>query len=268
MSTKLNSKKLLILAVLALLVAPTGCSKKKGLEQGAEQDIMQGAMDSEGSEAGKGVKRDAASVTTGSRPNLISPVTPAGVGSASVAQSDAADEEKAEKAPSCFTVTYKHKPVSSHSDDEYCGNHKNLVKLKHEQVNFESVCVRVDGTPVRFSQVKGKSDEILVASVAGPQAKITVRYCLNKEKCDEDCVIPKDEFMDAIGGEAPDGKVAQWDPSEEGADDFDANRDLEKAVKDELVKLDGSDRQRTKTFDGWLGDSGTVACTKKLAQKN
>ena len=95
--------------------------------------------------------------------------------------------------------------MASHGDEESCSHHKNMLKLTQPadlRMNAASVCVRVNGTPVHYLTVKGHADELLFGSVAGPKSKVTVRYCTGKAQgcTKEDCTVPKDEFMEAIGG--------------------------------------------------------------------
>lgn len=169
---------------------------------------------------------------------------------------------------SCFTITFQHKKLSSHNSEEICAQHKNLLKLKHDNVNKKTICVKVDGHPVRFEMPK--KDEILIGSLAGPESKIIVRYCIGKAKCQEECKVPKDDFMEAIGGSA-DGDLkgqGQWG---DAADEKEANSvatisKMEAELKKELIDTEESDR-----FSGWLSEGGKApepyTCGTKQAGK-
>jgi hypothetical protein len=175
---------------------------------------------------------------------------------------------KAPEAPkeipiTCFVETFKHKPTPGHDSEEACSHHKNLLKLSHSDINTKNVCVRVNDVPVKFERA-GKGDELLIGSIAGPQAIITVKYCTGKTSCAEakkdDCVVPKDEFLDAIGGGDPDdGSVAKWDNGD-GAADAKLNTD----VKRELADIDDTATDNhgatASIFKDWLADKPVPAC--------
>ncbi|MCM2322936.1 MAG: hypothetical protein NDJ90_06705 [Oligoflexia bacterium] len=160
----------------------------------------------------------------------------------------------------CVTLVFHHKKQTGHTDEEACSQHKNLIKLPH--ANPTSLCVRVNKTPVRFQQIAGKPNEILVAAIAGPRSEITARYCFGKATCQEDCTIPKDEFMDAIGGSDSDklAGAGQWD---NGAKEADVNAHLDAEMKRELDNLDRHVRGDNGVFNGWLSGAPAAACGTK-----
>lgn len=145
--------------------------------------------------------------------------------------------------PTCFKLEFNHPKTAGHSSDESCSQHKNLLKLGHTQYNKKSVCVRVNNIPVKFEIHPKNSDQILVGAVAGPESKIAVSYCLQENLCKEECVVPRDEFMDALsGGISEDGKAIAWDDSQEGSETAQKTKSLEKTMKRELAALnEGSD---------------------------
>lgn len=169
----------------------------------------------------------------------------------------------------CVTVSYRHKKTSGHSSEESCLNHKNLLKLKH--VNANSICVRVNKTPVAFEKVAGKSDEILVAPGAGPHAEITVRYCFGKKTCPENCTIPKDDFMGSIGATAQnDEGTAQWDPTEKAdpaKPKLNVHAKIDSDLKKDLEALDESDSATVSTFKDWIANEENPACGTKQAMR-
>lgn len=167
----------------------------------------------------------------------------------------------------CYTVTFHHKKTSGHSNEEACTQHKNLIRIPHP--NPASICVRMNKVPVAFELVKGKTNELVVGAIAGPKAEITARYCVGHSTCAEDCKIPKDDFMDAIGagGEmAAPARVAQWDPADKADKDSDVNGHLDAEMKRELDKLDEAPAQAaTEIFKDWLTSSESPACGSKHA---
>jgi hypothetical protein len=225
----------------------------------------------------------------GKAPAVSAPVTgavsgaPATGGVAATASTGSSDAGKNARAPApvaekdaCVTVTYKHKAMASHNDEETCSHHKNWLKLGHANVNAKTVCVRVNGSPVHFVSIKGHNDEVVFGSVAGPKSNVTVTYCTGKlTGCEakmamQDCVVPKDEFMEAIGGESggkPDARLGQWDPAHPSEKEADV-----------LAKLDGSVRRELETndelngrapagemFKDWLAGTETSACGTQQA---
>jgi hypothetical protein len=162
-------------------------------------------------------------------------------------------------APHCFYESFHHKPTPGHTDEEACSRHKNLLRLAHSNVNPNHLCVRVNGTPVKYER---KGDEILIGSIAGPKAKITVSYCIGKSSCNElakdECKIPKDEFMEALGGDtdSPDSDSAQWG----------GNAQLNADVKKELQGINELDNDgdrapaQANVFKDWIRDQDAQAC--------
>lgn len=92
---------------------------------------------------------------------------------------------------------------------------KNLLMISDAELNPKTICVKVDGTPVKFDLYQKKANQILIGGVRGPKAEIIVRYCKGKQLCKEDCKIPRDEFMDAITGGDSGDEAARWDDSKE-----------------------------------------------------
>ena len=171
-----------------------------------------------------------------------------------------------EPEPACYTVTYTHKALAGHKNMDECSQHRNLIKLGDSKVSQKSVCVRVDGTPVKFDWVKSA---ILLGPVAGPNTKITVRYCQPKAKdsCADDCKLPKDDFMAALGGDeekiakhqAKNGKVAKWDPSD-SQDDSDVAAQVDSEMQKELA-----DWIDLATFEGWKDSVPAQSCSRSVA---
>lgn len=174
----------------------------------------------------------------------------------------------------CYVMSFKHKVLPSHSSDDECSHHRNLIKLGRADANPASVCIRVNGTPVRHERVTGSADEFVIGPVAGPHDVITARFCVGQAKCHESCPYPKqeqvkkDEFLDAIGANDDDtdtGSAAQWQ-----AGDAQKVQEVNQAVNGEIKKeLDDQENAERRTaanqshlevFKDWINDGETTAC--------
>jgi hypothetical protein len=96
-------------------------------------------------------------------------------------------KEKPKKIGSCFLAKFKLKK----------GNVNRRIKLDTDSLNKKSVCVRVDGAPVKHKVSKG--GDILIGAI-GESKDLTVRYCVDGWNCSESCKVADDDFMAAIGG--------------------------------------------------------------------
>lgn len=167
-----------------------------------------------------------------------------------------------EPAGACTTLTFSHKALKSHGSFEDCRQHRNLLTLPvaAKELNAKALCVRVDDKPVRF-QLTGQG--LVIGPVAGPDSSIRVRFCTGKARCAEDCTIPKEEFLEAIGGgDDSDGEekptIAHWDPNDRSQDD-DVAAELEGQLRKELAT-----QERLSLFKDWVG--GTPAPATACAQ--
>jgi hypothetical protein len=172
------------------------------------------------------------------------------------------------------TITYHHKNMSSHTDEESCSHHKNLLKIASTKIAPQNVCVRVNGTPVHYLTVKGRPDELIFGAVAGPKTKVTAQYCLGSSahcaRFKEDCSVPKDEFMEAIGGGnggSQDARLGQWDPKSPSDQEADVMAKLDGEVKKELETNDDLNGRAPagEMFKEWIVDNETTACGIKQA---
>lgn len=166
----------------------------------------------------------------------------------------------------CVTVSFAHKKAPGHTSDESCTRHKNLVRIKHTAPT--SVCIRVNKTPVKYEKVAGKPNEFIIGAVAGPKAEITATYCVGNAACKENCVIPKDDFLSAIGGEDKDGRapaVAQWDAEDKHAKDTDVYGNLDESTRRELDHLDQAE-ETAQLFQDWIRGAELPACGTRHAQ--
>jgi hypothetical protein len=175
----------------------------------------------------------------------------------------------------CFTVTYHHKHPGARSGDETCAHHKNLIKVHPNEglkLNPKTVCIRVNGTPVKMSSVKNKPDDFVIGIVVGMDTAVTVRYCTGKFRCNEDCKVPKDEFIESIAGAAMDTdeskklEVAVWDKDDGG--DKVANAKLADEMHKGLKDLDEVAKAAAEgytLFENWVPEPQSLACQNHQA---
>jgi hypothetical protein len=177
----------------------------------------------------------------------------------------------------CFTLTFNHKSLATHASDDECSHHRNLIKLPRTDVTASSVCIRVNGTPVRHEAISGKAGEFVIGAVAGPKDVVTARFCVGKSKCNEGCPYPKqeaakkDEFLEAIsGGSNEDSEIAQWEASDAQKNN-EVNQaldgDLKKAVEEhELAsQRTAAGNSKLEIFKDWIGGQMAVTCGTRQA---
>jgi hypothetical protein len=168
-------------------------------------------------------------------------------------------------------ITFRHKKLATHASDDECSHHRNLLKLGHEDINASTVCIRVNGTPVRHELVSGKTDEFIIGPVAGPHDTITARFCTGKTVCTESCnypakeIVKHDEFLDAIGGtdSADDNKVAHWEAAD-AAKTAEVNQAVDGEIKKELQNQDEAAKKiaqsKMEIFKDWINESEQPSC--------
>jgi hypothetical protein len=172
----------------------------------------------------------------------------------------------------CFTLTFTHKAMATHASDDECSHHRNLIKLPRTDVHSSSVCIRVNGNPVRHEAVSGKAGEFVIGAVAGPKDVVTARFCVGKAKCSEGCPYPKqeaakkDEFLEAIsGGSNEDTGLAQWEATDAQKNN-EVNQaldgDLKKAVEEQELASQHTNAGNSKLeiFKDWIGGEMAMAC--------
>ncbi|OFZ78759.1 MAG: hypothetical protein A2583_09825 [Bdellovibrionales bacterium RIFOXYD1_FULL_53_11] len=220
-------------SISALILAAEGCSKK-------DQSVADA------------VKKPAA---TGTATTMS-----AGAGLEGGSKSGAA---LAQVAKQCFSLSFSHIKTKGHASDEECSRHRNMIVLPHPGIHIKSLCVKIDGTPVRSQISQGReSTKITIGPIAGPSAIITADYCLGSVKCNADCRIPKDEFMEALGASEDDGAshatipktrarkpAAKWDK-----DDATPETDLAAEIGGDVMK-ELADDSDLGVFDGWHRES-------------
>jgi hypothetical protein len=245
----------------AMNQVPAGTNGAVGTNTGSNANTATGntAGAANGNGNATGVTNGTGSTASGSAPSNANGA-PQALQATEVAK---APEAPKEIPVTCFVETFKHKPTPGHDSEEACSHHKNLLKLSHSDINMKNVCVRVNDVPVKFERA-GKGDELLIGSIAGPQATITVKYCTGKTSCADakknDCVIPKDEFLDAIGGGDPDdGSVAKWDNGD-GAADAKLNNDVKRELADIDDTATDNHGANASIFKDWIAEKPAPAC--------
>lgn len=277
--------RILVISSLALVLGIALFAVRNKSLNGNNQQTAQTSAGAAGSDNQQTNSHNDTAAGIGSTQNESAPSS-ATIASGAAAQATSASQTQTPSnadalASGCFNVVFKHKQLSGHDNLDACGNHRNSFKISAASLNKKSVCVRVDGTPVKFDLVQDKSKKdyiVTIANLAGPASKISARYCLGVSQCpssQDDCTVPKDEFLDAIGGEdaAPAGqkisknqkpakavKHAKWDNGDNQAD-----AEVSDEIEGEIEKELHAD-QDLKVFDGWLVDSEAKACETKLGQ--
>lgn len=175
---------------------------------------------------------------------------------ADLAKNEAKNEVKKEDV-GCFTFHYQAKDFKN---PKTFGKNQHLLTLKHAEVNPKSVCVRINETPVAFEYLKKDEPQIILKPILKSNPKITVQYCLRDTSCLDKCVVPKDEFMESIGGiakgfEQADKQKVKWDPSQK-----DNEPDLKKELTGLLEDAPGKDTRKLPVYSEWNRDEGTPSC--------
>jgi hypothetical protein len=251
--TLATSTSAILASVLAgILAATAGCSKRPG-PQAPGAPAVPSAVTAPGAMSAPTATTPASkeaptTLSTTLAPSALAPE----------AATPSAPVAPAAPAQTCFTYTYQITGAATRLDEDSFSQHRNLLTLKHTQVNPGSLCVRVNGIPVAFARVKGHSDQITISGVAGPKTRVSTSYCLGKTRCTQDCKIPKDEFMEAIGGadSGAQAGVGQWDNGAADAEDEEAAR----ADKDLRRELAGVSDDPHSLLKDWVIESEGPAC--------
>lgn len=175
-------------------------------------------------------------------------------------------------ADGCHSMTFSHQAAEGHEDGEACLYHKNLIKLVGVagEINPKTVCVRVNGKPAKFKFVPAKPEaQVLLGSIAGPTTKISVTFCTGKMTCAADCTVPKDDFMEAIGGAETDEDLFTDRASKVGWKKGKNPQKEEETLRRELAELKKNLKDELKKgslFEGWeLGNTAPASCGRAHA---
>jgi hypothetical protein len=163
----------------------------------------------------------------------------------------------------CFTLAFKHQDLPGHQNGEACTQHKNLLALPSQKLSAKSLCVRVNGTPVKFA-FDSKKNHVLLSSIAGPRSEITVRYCTGGATCAEDCTVPRDEFMEALGAVDTNGSkpTVAWDIRNSGKGPTKQEAALDKELVELKRELASVERNSEEIFKGWVAGKEKAATCK------
>jgi len=147
---------------------------------------------------------------------------------------------------------------------------KNLIQLPDEKnINNKSVCIRVDGTPVKKTLYKKKARSFIIEPVAHADSKIEVAFCTGNKKCNQDCVVPKDDFLIAIGGS--EDEIGDLSAPSEGWAGKKRTQDeaaIEKRSKEIRELLTVGDDSESKIFNGWAVKNKNPGCTTQVGSLN
>ena len=146
--------------------------------------------------------------------------------------------------PTCLEATF----TRNAQPGENLSNQRNLLRLAtlpaDGVIQPNSLCVRINGVPSKYRPLflKGKTGTpkqlrgLVLDPITHPQAKILVQFCIGKNRCPQKCMIPRDEFMDAIGGGRDDEtkNSARW--SEESEKDGTNDTDVIAAIDGQLQR--------------------------------
>lgn len=159
---------------------------------------------------------------------------------------------------SCYEVTYESdkKDLSAYS--------RNLVRLPVSEFNAKSVCIKVNGTPVKFVANKNKKNEFIIGAMNRSNSKITVRYCQETAQCKESCVVPKDEFFEALAGEED---LSHPEQVAQGFGESETDQKVERELAAFKDDLNGADQEKGQFYAEWKNTAPVPACTTRVASK-
>ncbi|MBS1985415.1 MAG: hypothetical protein JST16_14715 [Bdellovibrionales bacterium] len=150
---------------------------------------------------------------------------------------------------------------------------KNVVKLNHklfeQKIKWESLCVRVDNVPVKFNLDKQKH-EVTLSFVKGEKAKVSLSYCVGGAPCTQSCVVPHDEFMEALTGSEDaddDSRLgAGWGGGMRGTASLSKE---EQELEKQISSLSGvlGEETRKGVNDAWVLNGAAEECEKRVAQR-
>ncbi len=190
--------------------------------------------------------------------------------------SDTATSKSAEMSstplkPACYKMTYKRDKDRSPKKLEEYARLQNIITLQEAGIQPQSLCVRVNGTPVKFETAKNHENpaklDVIVNGSAGPNAEISAHYCVGKVLCQETCKVPVDEFMAALGdaGQANLGgaEYTNWDKQAKKKGPSAHEKTLEKELNAFQNELTKALNQKGAISRAWLVKERAGACVMK-----
>ncbi len=177
----------------------------------------------------------------------------------------------------CYKVTYRRNKDKNLSWEDY-SKLQNIISIEDPDVLPKSVCVRVNGIPVKYRLTKNhqkkNSYDVIVHGQAGPNAEITTSYCIGEVTCIETCKVPKDEFMAALGMDGNSFNETQyvaWGNNKQGKKKKGpsrAEKKLDSEYKAFAKEMNKAIIQHGPTFKGWKKKNKTASCPKKKHKKS
>lgn len=147
---------------------------------------------------------------------------------------------------------------------------RELLMLPEGKINFKSVCVRVNGVPVRHQVRNEKTNELLIQSLPDSVDSIVVQYCDPQIQCQTPCEVKQDEFLNALSGgeENLDSDPMEMAQGWEGGDgDLDSEeKNFKNEVKNFNNEISGanSGRSQDQLSSRWKVSENTIWCDSSL----
>lgn len=179
-------------------------------------------------------------------------------GSASEPVSTTVSKTETSSPASCFEISFESdkKDLSAYS--------RNLIRLPVSAFNAKSVCIKVNGTPVKFISSKEKKNEFIIGAMTRSNSKVSVRYCEEGAQCKESCVVPKDEFIEALAGEE---NLSRSEHVAQGFGDTETDQKVERELAAFKDDLNGADHEKGQFYADWKNTASVPACVTRVASK-
>jgi len=186
------------------------------------------------------------------------------------ASPDIQEKNKQEAQPkkpelTCKKVSYALNDRVPANMRENIQNYKSVVPIPLDQSRMEnSLCIRVNGTPVAYKKMKSKKNSVVIESGVTASSSIEVSYCSGKGNCPLQCIIPKDDFLISLGGDSENNELDSL-----GSDTVSWTKDQKMSAEEQELKNNAKEikeifaigsEQDSKIFNGWTikkeSDSG------------
>ena len=174
-------------------------------------------------------------------------------------KSERPDAESQPHAPGC--ITFRFQP----EEKNLAQYPRHIFKLPLKEIDRKSVCIKVNGTPVRYISSKKSPNEFTIGAVLVNNPIVEVRACRSGHKCAEECTVPKDEFMEALAGEE-DLSVAQH--VSQGWNESDTDKKIDREIAHFKKDLRGSDEEKGLFYQDWKIQEEKPACQGRFAKNH
>lgn len=171
--------------------------------------------------------------------------------------------EKAPEAKGCYEATYAARKDAKVAPRRLARAELKLEGLDLKRLAAKSLCLRVDGVPVKF-EYEAKANVVKLGALRRDDARVSVSYCLGEDRCGISCVVPKDEFMEAIAGTADADDVAATGWAGASKDGDDAALEKEIAGMGAILQSD----RLPAAFAAWKLEKTAEPCLGAVAKTN